>query len=102
MSDKVLYELKELLIETNNEPQLADTILSYLDKCMLCKRYDITKMYYIKQNGYNGSWKRTKDFRVLYLCKCCQVKVMIYHNQGKSGILSSREYWKWVSCDKEI
>lgn len=38
--EEILKLLKEMLFDTNNDPEIAKTIISYLEKCEMCDKYD--------------------------------------------------------------
>lgn len=79
--------LDELLI--NNDKHIIKLILSFLDKCPECDRYDLIKRYFVNIGSrYTTKWEE-KDY-----CYKCMVEVMLNSNRGKSGVLTWGEYVK--------
>ena len=58
-------------------------------------------MYYVKTNGYDGVWilREITNMKIMKLCYPCMVDIMIGHNQGKRGVLTSSEFWEYKQCD---
>ena len=81
--------LKEVLLESGNDPLLSNVILSYLYPCDICKCYCIkAKKYYVEDD--NGDW------RIMSMCYDCMVETMLNHNHGKSAVLTFEEHQKYL------
>ena len=87
--------LDKLLI--NNDKNIVGVILSYLDKCSECERYDCITRYFVKNCCISKSCFRSNSmikWIELDMCYRCMVKKMLNHHSGKNAVLTWKEYHK--------
>lgn len=96
-----MEEIKKILGEklVNNDVNIVNIILSYLDKCSQCKKFDILTTYYIRVCGcytYEKELNRccynmSNNYCLIKCCYDCMVEVMLEHNEGKNGVFTENE-----------
>ncbi len=72
--------IKKILEEKleGNDILIADMILSFLQPCSHCIRYDNVVKYYVKRNGLYGFDDRGNQLgmNIMDLCRTCMIEVM--------------------------
>ena len=68
---EVLQILKDYLLSTDNEPELAKTIISYLEKCEMCDKLETN----LKEQSVKSCWRddcdQTRCGNYKKICKKC-------------------------------
>ncbi len=80
-----------------NDIAIADLILSYLQPCHHCIRYDNVIKYYVKRNGLYGYDDRGAQLGlvIMNMCKKCMIELMLNHSRGKNGVFTVEEWEKY-------
>ena len=118
-------------LEIFNIADIKQTILSFLNECDGCKKYDFVDKYYIKYFMYDESnsdeskfcIKKSenlpKDSRIIFLkkvydhylsryvltyrnfCYHCMVETMINHKYGADGVIKEEDAIEYLNWEKE-